>query len=419
MTRHLASVALVLAGTLLSAAAADTSPAIFNPRFQTLQVQLEGAFMLPPVARLGTSDRIIISFDEIADDYSELRYRLTHCNADWQPSRLMESEYLEGFNEAPVDDYAFSSNTYIHYVNYRIAIPSDDMQPLVSGNYLLQVYPQDDPSETILQARLSLAETMMPVAAGVTSRTDMGFNTEFQQLELAVDRSAFPVGNPYQDLVVTVEQNNSPDTRRTAAPPLRVEGNRIVYAHDPNLVFKASNEFRRFETVRIDYAGMHTESMEWGGSNYHAYLMTDGSRKDADYVYDSTQRGRFMIDEYNSTDPALGADYVTVHFTLDAPEVIGGDVYVDGDFTLHSRDDRYKMTYDVNDRLYRLQLPLKQGSYNYQYVVKARDGRTPATTSPIEGDKYETVNEYLVKVYHRPPGSRGDRLVGFATVASH
>ena len=42
MTRHLASVALVLAGTLLSAAAADTSPAIFNPRFQTLQVQLEG-----------------------------------------------------------------------------------------------------------------------------------------------------------------------------------------------------------------------------------------------------------------------------------------------------------------------------------------------------------------------------------------
>ena len=100
-----------------------------------------------------SSDRIIISFDEIGDDYSRLRYRLIHCNADWQPSRLLESEYLKGFNEAEIEDFAFSSNTYVHYVNYRIAIPSDDMQPIVSGNYLLQVFEADDPDDIILQRK--------------------------------------------------------------------------------------------------------------------------------------------------------------------------------------------------------------------------------------------------------------------------
>ena len=30
-----------------------------------------------------------------------------HCNADWTPSELMQSEYLEGFYEEPIVDYQF------------------------------------------------------------------------------------------------------------------------------------------------------------------------------------------------------------------------------------------------------------------------------------------------------------------------
>ena len=41
------------------------------------------------------------------------------------------------------------------------------------------------------------------------------------------------------------------------------------------------------------------------------------------------------------------------------------------------------------------------------------DGSTVGQTGRIEGDHYETVNEYLVKVYDRPMGERYDRLVGY------
>lgn len=395
------------------AVAADTSTAVFDSRFRTLTTRLEGAFMLPPVARLGTSDRIDISFDEIGDDYSRLRYRLLHCNADWQPSKLLESEYLRGFNEAEVDDYAFSSNTYVHYVNYHILIPNDNMQPIASGNYLLQVYDFDNPDDVLLQTRFSVSETAVPVAVTADGRTDKGFNSEYQQVRFALETSAFPIANPFQDLAVTVEQNNNPESMRTVSHPLRVDGTEIVFDHDMNLVYDASNEFRRFETVRVDYPGMHTDSIVWGGSNYHAYLTPDSPRDFSDYSYDSTQHGRFLVDEYNATDPDLGADYVTVHFTLDMPEVAGGDVYVDGDLSLHARGSANRMTYNHQERRYELQMPLKQGSYNYRYVVKSRKPDVMATDAPIEGNKYETRNEYLVKVFHRPAGARADRLVGY------
>lgn len=39
-------------------------------------------------------------------------------------------------------------------------------------------------------------------------------------------------------------------------------------------------------------------------------------------------------------------------------------------------------------------------------------------TQSIEGDKYETVNQYTILVYHRGPMDRADSLIGAATVTS-
>ena len=59
---------------------------------------------------------------------------------------------------------------------------------------------------------------------------------------------------------------------------------------------------------------------------------------------------------------------------------------------------------------------LKQGAYNYQYVVVTDGGK--ADVGRLEGNFHETSNEYLVKVYHRPRGTRYDRLVGAAVIMS-
>lgn len=422
---HTAAAALCLALSFWPSAKADidTRQAIFNPNFRTLTVSVDNDFMTPLILRLNSNDRLNVSFDEISDDYRFLQYRLIHCNADWQPSSLVESEYLRGFNIEDVDDYAFSSNTFVHFVNYRIDIDfaESEMAPTLSGNYLLQVFEQDDPDSVILQARFAVSENDVAVTGNASGRTDRGFNTEWQQLSLQLDPGEMRINNPYQDLKLVVTQNRRPESTRTVISPMRLEGKKVIYTHIPELIFPAGNEYRRFETTRINTPGMHVDSIRYGGSNYHMYLTPDEPRAERNYSYDQTQRGRFLIREYNATDSDLGADYVTVHFTFKFPEVTDGDIYVDGDLTGHMLTDSNRMSYDHEAGVYRLQLPLKQGSYNYQYVIApktnaASSGGTPRQT---EGNYYETDNEYLVQVFYRPVGTRADRLIGHGLILSN
>ncbi len=380
-------------------------------RLHTMKVMKEGDFMAAPSIRLGSDERIIITFDEWSEDYSDLQYRLIHCGPDWKPSGLLESEYLDSFNIDDIEDWAFSSNTFVHFVNYRIELPNERMDPLLSGNYIVQIFERDNPDETIGEARFSVTEHSADILSSVSSRTDRGLNTEWQQVELRVVPTDVTIDDPYSMLRIDITQNGAPYTTTTLRTPSRIEGKSIIYSHQPELIFKAGNEFRRFETIRTNYNDMHVDSMRFLSHNYHVWLTPDRERDSKQYSYDQTQQGRFLVREYNSTDSDLGADYVTVHFKLDTPEAVDADVYVEGEFTGWSHDESSRMHYDYNQQAYLLEMPLKQGSYNYRYAAIPRRGNKQPDPSLIEGNKHETRNEYRMMVWYRPIGSRYDRLI--------
>lgn len=395
---------------------ADTSTGILNPRFRTLKVSVADNFMFPPVIRLGSSDRIIFSFDELAEQNSWLQYRLIHCNADWQPSRLAESEYLDGFNIADLEDFAYSQNTFIHFVNYRIEFPNEQMRILASGNYLLQVFPRDDPDDIIIQARFMVTEQAVPLSGSVTTRTDRGFNTEWQQLEIMASTENLRQANPFGDFTLTLCQNGVPSSNRSLQQPSATGENTLIFRHSTDLIFPAGNEYRRFESVSTGFPGMGADSVKNLDGGYHVWLKPDSERASRNYEFDRTQHGRFLVREYNATDSDLGADYVTVHFELRMPRLPNADIYVDGEMTNGRFSDANRMVYDPGSRTYRLEMPLKQGAYNYRYVTLPASGNPLPSTEITEGDKYETGNEYWAAIYYHPPGARADRLVGFTVL---
>ena len=57
---------------------------------------------------------------------------------------------------------------------------NDDVQPKVSGNYALQVYNEDDPSQIVFTACFSIFEPMVSVAATVSGNTDIDTNQSHQ-----------------------------------------------------------------------------------------------------------------------------------------------------------------------------------------------------------------------------------------------
>ena len=111
---------------------------------------------------------------------------------------------------------------------------------------------------------------------------------------------------------------------------------------------------------------MHVDSVAFSDGRREAFLTIDIPRADLPYAYDRTPHGRFIVDEYSSTDPDLGADYVDVSFSLDMSRIEGYEVFVDGDLTGGIFDEHNRMVYDPRTGRYTLTLPLKQGSYNYQ-----------------------------------------------------
>lgn len=419
---------------LLVAAAATIAPAVsgadseptmsgpYAPQVRSVQIlptdPTGRTYEGPAVIDLEGRNRVAISFDILSEDRDYLRYELTHCDAMWRPSGLVDPEYIDGFNQAEVTDYAFSQGTSAHYVNYRIAIPNDDIRPTIAGNYILRVYPEEAPDSTLLIARFGVTESSAPVRAECTSRTDFDVNGSHQQLSVSVDTKHLPIINPYGDLRVVVEQNGRTDNAVVVSQPLRVEGSNVFFEHSRDLTFDAGNEYRRFETVSYLMPGMGVEQIDYSYPFYHHTLYTDTPRANTFYSYDLARSGRYLVRAENCTDPDTQADYSVVHFTLASPELRDYNIFVEGDLTDRRINGESMMTYDRNAGVYRATLLLKQGAYSYQYlaVPKTAASHPSGTTAPIEGDYYETQNNYTVKVYYRAPGERFDRLAGVTTL---
>lgn len=397
----------------------DTRQGALQPSFKTLQVTLNGDLFAPPVINLANpGERIIISFDELADEHRYLRYSLEHCDAFWRPEGLVESEFLDSFNEGTVDNYEYSQATVVHYVHYTIALPNEQVRITQTGNYLVKVYDERDPEQTLLQARFGVCDFSVPVGVTLSSRTDIDTNESHQQLGITVDTRNIGIEDPFNDLRVVITQNGRTDNEVTLSTPQRINGSRVIYEHLRPLIFDAGNEYRRFETSSVNYPGLSVEHITHDTPVYNAMLYVDTPRNRQSYLYDSTQQGRYMVRSVETSDSDTEADYVLTHFTLEMAPLAGADIFIEGDLTDRRFDPASHMVYNHSTGCYEQSMLLKQGSYNYQYLTVPNGSNGRGLTAPVEGDKYQTVNEYTIRVYHRPRGTRFDRLVGITTVKS-
>ena len=68
------------------------------------------------------------------------------------------------------------------------------------------------------------------------------------------------------------------------------------------------------------------------------------------------------------------------------------------------------MYFNPEHKGYEVNLFLKQGYYNYMYVLK-ENGKNTGDESLMEGSHWETENDYTIYVYYHENGSMYDRLI--------
>ncbi|MDR2475405.1 MAG: DUF5103 domain-containing protein [Bacteroidales bacterium] len=382
----------------------------FSSQIKSLQVRNAGDWYAPAVVALNTTECIIIDFDELSHNFQDYYYSVVHCNADWTPSDISPFEYMAGFEENPVEDYRTSFNTQVDYTHYRVRLPNDRVQLKISGNYAVTVYSRDD-RVIVLQACFSVLEEGISVGAAVRFNTDVDSHGKHQQLSVRLNFANYRVQNPAADFKVYVAQNGRTDNQVLLKKPFLVNMREMTFDYNRDLIFPAGNEFRRFESVNVGYNGLNVERTDYVASYTHVSLYADRPRS-SNYAYDQDQDGRFLIRTSQGSDSDSEGEYVFVHFALqwDDP-LIPGTVHLNGELTNYILNSGSKMTYDFDRKQFVRTLLLKQGSYNYQYLF-VPTGSEKGETALIEGDFYQTENEYRIMVYHRPTGERYDKLIG-------
>lgn len=382
---------------------------------KSLQVKMAGEIISTPVLFMNQEQQIEINFDALEPGYQRYIYSIYHCDADWKPSQLVPLEYMNGFQGLTIDNYASGLGTTVAYTNYQLFFPNDDIQFKVSGNYAVCVYREDEPSQAVLTACFSVVEPLVMIDASVKGNTLMDTYKEHQQVDFRLNTHNYPIRQPHNELKVWVYQNNRRDNAVTGILPTGLSGSQIDYSNNRELIFPAGNEYRRFEFLSPRYNGMRIESISVHHPYYHATLMQDYLRSQRSYLYDQDQNGRFFVRCSSCSEPDVESDYFIVHFSLESDMLIDGNVYLSGELFNNVLDEQSKMGYNRETGCYEKPVLLKQGSYNYQYLF-VPNGQTHGLTSELEGNYFQSENEYNIYVYYRPMGERYDRLIGMRTV---
>ena len=362
---------------------------------------------------LTLNERLYLEFDVLSPDEDDYYYIIEHYNYDWTKSNLMKSEYLKGLDNLRIVNYENSFNTYQIYSNYRLQIPNKQTRLKVTGNYLIKIFDEDD--EIVFSRKFMVYENLANVGVQLKRSRDVRDVNTKQSVDFVVNTTNFSFNNPKQTINTVILQNNNLKTAISGLKPQYILGNELIYRYTTETSFWGGNEYLYFETkdVRGTNLGVQFTDLE---NLYHSFLYLDGNRYNKGYTYNPDINGNFQITILDRDNPSIEADYTVVHFSLLNPELSNESIYVYGAYNNYALNASNQMIFNPDSGVYEKDIKLKQGFYNYKYVLVNSQGELEEGV--ISGDFYETENNYKVIVYYRDLGARYDRIVGFGEGSS-
>jgi hypothetical protein len=364
------------------------------------------------VLHLNSNDRLILGFDDLEGEIKDYNYTVIHCNSSWEPSDLMETEYIDGFYDNYISNYDYSFNTLEKYIHYEFVFPNDDVKLTKSGNYLFYVFEDNDQEKPILTRRFMVTENginIFPFLKPASKIADRDFR---QEIDFNLTYGSVRILNPISNLKVILQQNGRFDNQISGLKPIFIKDNELVYDYDEKNVFDGNNEFRFFDFKSFNYKSLNILDFSKNDTTNFIYLKHDLKRTYKNYYSVSELNGKYVIDCENSNDPDIDSDYGFVRFSLKYPEQIsGGDLYIFGAISDWKFKEECKLTYNEKAGFYEANIYLKQGYYNYQYAL-LKDNESIGSISFIEGNHFDTENDYTIYVYYHDPTDRFERLIG-------
>src|SRR5690606_22826588 len=207
-----------------------------------------------PIIRLD-SEYLILSFDDLEAGFKEYNYSIEHYNADWTPSGIFQSEFLEGYSSNYIRDYNNSFNTYQMYTHYRLQIPNRDMRLKLPGNYVVKVYTTDE-SNPIFTRRFALYDERK-VNIGMQVERGIGTGNLNQRLNVVVSSGMVNLTETPDGAKLYILKNGNWNDQLFLEKPQFIKSSQLTY-RDVNNLMEGNSEYLWFDTKNIDVPAMST-----------------------------------------------------------------------------------------------------------------------------------------------------------------
>ncbi|WP_339888213.1 DUF5103 domain-containing protein [uncultured Flavobacterium sp.] len=360
-----------------------------------------------PFFRLG--DSFELQFDDLFGNEADYYYTITQYSYDWKPTNLAKVEYLQGMDNQRIITYENSFNTLQLYSHYVQTFPNRFNRITKSGNYMVKIF--NDDKEIVFSRKFIIYEDIVAVPAVVRKSRNIQTIQEKQNLDFTINLGETTYQNPKQNIKVSIFQNARFDTAKNNIAPQYTIGNELVYRYNEETQFWGGNEFWNFENSTIR-ATSNSVLKYTAGDIYNTHLYANHERKNKIYTYYPDINGRFLVYNRGAENSSIQADYTWVYFTLDAATTFtNNSIYIGGMFNNYAKTDEYKMAYNKESGFYEKAVLIKQGFVNFEYTLTDKKGNVDSENA-IDGNFYQTENQYNIVVYYRGNNDRYDRVIG-------
>ncbi|HWY10340.1 MAG TPA: DUF5103 domain-containing protein, partial [Bacteroidia bacterium] len=258
----------------------------YKPNIKTVQLYESSWEFGLPLLKFNSDEQLQLSFDDLDGDKKQYSMTVVHCDAKWNPSDLMISEYVAGFYDLNFLTYNFSVNTLQKYIHYSILFPTPNMQFTKSGNYVVYVYQDGDKNKTVLSRRFMIFDEKISVTANIKQAIGNDEQYEKQHMDFNITNTNYNITNASVDLKVVLTQNYRWDNAVYDIKPTFNTPTQLTYSLDDASTFNGGNEFRYFDTRSLRTYTERIKAIYKDSTNkYHVDLLSDINRSFSNYIF--------------------------------------------------------------------------------------------------------------------------------------
>ena len=389
---------------------------VIDSNLHTVLLKPEKWTLKEPIIFLNSDEKLSIQFDDFSEKQRRFSYQIVRCYANWEETTENTMSFIDGYINDFIDQAQFSQNTLQYYKHYSFLFPTD-YSFTKSGNFALKVFDMET-NELAFIKRFQVLENkcnIEPEVKKASKLDDANFRQEID-FKISIPENIY---SPTQEIEVHLFKNGNRVDTRTNLKPIFIENSTLTYDFDEENVFDGGNEFRSLNIQSLRYNAENIARIEKIDNDIHVTLLEEKPRTFAKYFSKEDLNGKLLIKNQDREPSNLSAEYVMVNFSLNASQYFpDGDIYIFGEISNWQINDKYKLNYNFDKKIYTHSLLLKQGFYDYEYVyVKKQNGKIDE--SFIEGTHFQTQNEYTIQVFWKNRGLNEDFLIGSHTFLAH